>query len=96
MTPIANCKVEFTFQCPKLWSKLKKTKDLNVRFCNVCSRNVHLCNSLEEVHRHASHGNCIAVPPTRGEREHLMGEPLPPPYENPTHPREEKEEKGQA
>ena len=35
MTPIANCKVEFTFQCPKLWSKLKKTKDSDIRFCDV-------------------------------------------------------------
>ena len=75
MTPIANCKVEFAFQCPERWTKLKKTDDPSVRFCGVCSRNVHLCSTMEEVHHHASKGDCIAIPPARGEREHLMGEP---------------------
>ena len=77
MTPIANCKVEFTFQCPKLWSKLKKTKDNDIRFCDVCGRNVYLCNSWEEIRHHAQEGNCIAIPPDENEREHLLGEPPP-------------------
>ena len=80
MTPIANCKVEFAFQCPKRWSKLKKTKDESIRFCNACNRNVFLCTSLEDVHRHASKGDCIAVPPHDPDAEFLMGEPPPERY----------------
>jgi len=80
MTPIANCKVEFAFQCPKHWSKLKKTKDSDIRFCDVCSRNVHFCNSWEEIHHHAAKGNCIAIPPYQPGYEPLMGEPPPPTY----------------
>lgn len=76
MTPITNCKVEFAFKCPKRWSKLKKTKDHSVRFCDVCSRNVHLCNTLEDVHWHASRGDCIAVPPKHPDADFLMGEPM--------------------
>lgn len=79
MTPIANCKVEFSFQCPKRWSKLAKTKDPSIRFCNVCNRDVHFCTTLEEVHQHASRGNCIAVPPAKREIKPLMGTPL---YDN--------------
>jgi hypothetical protein len=49
----------------------------------------------KEVHRHAPRRNCIAVTPHEYGMEPSMGEP-PPPYGNPTHPREGKEEKGQA
>jgi len=75
MTPIANCKVEFEFQCPKRWSALANTKDKNIRHCHICSRDVHYCHTWEEVHRHASLGNCIAVPPREHEIEPLMGTP---------------------
>ena len=75
MTPIANCKFEFAFQCPKRWTKLAKTADPDIRFCSTCSQNVYLCNSMEDVHRHASKGNCIAVPPQIPKMEHLIGTP---------------------
>ena len=74
MTPIANCKVEFAFQCPKQWGKLKLTGNPTIRFCEVCSRNVHLCLAWEDVHHHASAGNCIAIPPRESERHGLIGE----------------------
>ena len=75
-TPIANCKVEFAFKCPKLWSKMKETEDQDVRHCDVCDRNVHLCNTMEDVHFHASKGDCIAVPSQRRERMHYAGIPM--------------------
>jgi len=75
MTPIANCKVEFTFQCPKQWENLQPTDNFDIRFCTVCSRNVHLCDTLEEVHRHAALGNCIAIPPSKEGILGYMGEP---------------------
>lgn len=61
MTPIANCPTEFRLECPKLWEKLNPTSDTTIRFCETCRKNVHLCDSMEEVHHHASLGNCIAV-----------------------------------
>ena len=82
MTPIANCKGEFAFQCPKSWSKLKKTENADIRFCKVCSRNVYFCNSWEDIHHNASRGNCIAIPPEENNGLVIMGEPIPD-YSNP-------------
>lgn len=73
MTPIANCPVQFRFQCPKLWENLKRTDKPAIRFCDTCQKDVHLCRSMEEVSRHAQAGNCIAIRSTRS-REHYIGD----------------------
>ncbi|MEY2907210.1 MAG: hypothetical protein RLZZ408_1681 [Verrucomicrobiota bacterium] len=74
MTPIANCKVEFTFQCPKQWENLLPTDNVDIRFCSVCRRNVYLCDTLEEVHGHAALGDCIAIAQP-GVSMMMVGEP---------------------
>lgn len=71
--PIANCPVQFRFQCPKLWENLKKTDKPDIRFCETCQKDVHLCRSMEEVHHHAALGNCIAIR-SPGRREHYIGD----------------------
>jgi hypothetical protein len=59
--PIANCKVEFAFKCPKDWSELVVTDVKTTRFCDVCKNNVYFVSTIEEVHERASRGECIAV-----------------------------------
>lgn len=73
MTPIANCPVQFRFQCPKLWENLKKTEPPSIRFCETCRKDVHLCHDMEDVARHAQAGDCIAIrSPNR--RYHYIGD----------------------
>jgi hypothetical protein len=61
MIPITNCQVDFSFKCPKEWEELQPTTSLNTRFCNVCSKNVYYCSTIEQVRANALLQNCIAV-----------------------------------
>jgi hypothetical protein len=77
MTPITNCPIQFRVECPKLWEKLHTTSDESIRFCETCQKNVHLCLSMEEVHHHATLGNCIAVSQSDVSPPMRMGEVAP-------------------
>ena len=61
LVTIANCPIEFVFQCPQLWTGLLATADWRVRHCQVCERDVHLCTTVEELQTHAAAGHCVAV-----------------------------------
>ncbi len=61
MNPIANCRVEFAFQCPKQWEELSPAENATMRYCHVCKEKVHLVSTMAQVHDHASRGECIAV-----------------------------------
>ena len=76
-SPIANCPVEFRFRCPKLWENLQSTEDSDIRFCETCRRNVHLCHDMGEVAGHALAGNCIAVLSSNPGSHMVVGEPDP-------------------
>ena len=77
MTPIANCSIQFRVECPKLWEKLSPTSDAAIRFCETCQKSVHLCLSMEEVHHHATLGNCIAVSQRDQSNPMRIGEASP-------------------
>lgn len=61
LVTIANCPIEFVFQCPQLWTGLLATADWRVRHCQVCERDVHLCTTIDELQAHAAAGHCVAV-----------------------------------
>lgn len=58
---IENCMLQFAFQCPRRWDRLKATEDVAVRSCDQCRRNVYYCCSMDEVWRHARAGDCVAL-----------------------------------
>ena len=58
---IENCALEFDFECPLEWSKLKATDSAGIKFCSECKNNVYRCESLEEINKHIDQGHCIAV-----------------------------------
>ena len=58
---IDNCKYEFDYKCPLEWRNLKKTKDLNTRFCEECNKNVYKCRTGKDIDKHIKLNNCIAV-----------------------------------
>jgi hypothetical protein len=63
-----------SFVCPKSWSRLDETVDEDIRFCNVCSKNVYRCRTDEDLKRNGHLRHCIAL--KSNERE-LMGMSLP-------------------
>ena len=59
---IQNCTLEFVFQCPKVWSALSRTGNKLVRHCNVCEKEVHYCESLQDARQKSEQeGLCIAL-----------------------------------
>jgi hypothetical protein len=77
--PIENCRRGFKFLCPKTWSQLERTEQLDMRFCPACRKNVYYCDSLEaiEEHRRAGHCMCIESGVQDTDYSQILGEPLP-------------------
>lgn len=75
---------EFRINCPREWDALTPTGDDLVRFCDVCSRDVHYCRNAGEYLSHASSGRCVAVrvPSDTEEGVVTIGEPDLDAYQN--------------
>jgi hypothetical protein len=78
---IRNC--AFRFQCDKIWEELKPTKKDGVKYCNNCRRQVHLCETSDEVMHAIKRDWCIAIEvKVRSKQgmgaQMLMGEPMCP------------------
>jgi hypothetical protein len=67
--PIENCRSWFRFLCPRAWSQLERTGQLNVRHCPTCRRDVHYCETLEDVEEHRRAGHCLVVAVEEDGRE---------------------------
>jgi tetratricopeptide (TPR) repeat protein len=66
-----NCQEPFEFQCPKSWNSMTQTNDSSIRYCEVCSKNVHMCLTPDEFISNGKLGRCVAIP-----EEILPGEPV--------------------
>jgi hypothetical protein len=73
-SPIANCTVQFRFECPKLWENLDPTADPDIRFCHTCRKDIYRCHTMEQVYQHALDGDCIAVSDPGAEIVERIGE----------------------
>jgi hypothetical protein len=74
--PIENCRTWFKFLCPKTWGQLERTRQLDVRYCSTCRKNVFYCDSLELVEEHRKVGHCICVEAgVDGDSSAFLGEP---------------------
>ena len=71
---IRNC--TFAFRCKADWDKMTPTDlDGRVRFCLDCQREVHLCESDQELIHNVVNNRCIAlVRVLRGEKKRLLGD----------------------
>ena len=56
---VANC--SFSFECPRLWSAMEKTKDSKVRTCRSCERSVYLVTNQVDWDAHAQRSDCVAI-----------------------------------
>ena len=71
---IQNC--EMAFKCPMYWGDLISTDDLKIRFCTVCSRNVHFCSTSDDLWGAQRAGLCVAyLAERRVVKRVLMGIP---------------------
>ena len=67
----------FSFVCRKQWTELTATASSDVRHCDDCSRQVHLCDSVAKLHEHSRSGHCVAW--RMPDFEHIwVGTPAPP------------------
>ena len=69
---IENCEYKVKYKCPLKWKNLKETKDSEIRFCNECNKNVYRCETSEDIDRHISLNNCIAI--ENRDKPSLMGD----------------------
>jgi len=58
---IENCHWSIKNRCPQLWFNLTPTDDRDIRYCDVCSRQVYYCKSRDQIDFHSAIGNCIAI-----------------------------------
>jgi hypothetical protein len=61
-TELWNCENAFEFICPRKWESLRHTDSPDIRYCEVCSQNVYLCESPTEFVRQGNMGRCVAIP----------------------------------
>lgn len=58
-TLIRNCK--FAFRCEKKWENLKPSGIPTVRHCTDCKRDVHYCQSDEDLATAIRENLCVAI-----------------------------------
>lgn len=58
MKKILNCPMEYI--CSKSWNELQMTDDLNIKFCNACNKEVHLCEDALDLEVALEQNLCIA------------------------------------
>jgi uncharacterized protein (TIGR02996 family) len=71
------CRMQFEFECPARWDRLKPTDDPKTRFCDTCKKNVHYCDTLQEAQAHAANGHCVALTVVLARRACLARRPQP-------------------
>lgn len=57
--PIENCNWDFAYKCPKDWSSLEPTADVDVRDCGQCNRKVYRCYTQSQAINLGKQGQCI-------------------------------------
>lgn len=56
---VKNC--QFLFECKAKWTDLIKSEDKNIRFCDQCQKDVHLCLTDESLIKAISFNYCVAI-----------------------------------
>lgn len=64
------------YYCAKTWDELQKTENPNVAFCNDCSSEVYLCQTVEEFDVKAEEGGCVAYLVVKAGTELVIDNPV--------------------
>jgi hypothetical protein len=56
---IRNC--TFAFKCEAKWDCLEMLEFDNIRFCNICQKEVHFCDDDDELIQNIHLNRCIAI-----------------------------------
>jgi hypothetical protein len=57
-----NCQAPLSVECPLQWENLEPTNASDIRFCDVCQRNVFYCETPDRFLEAARQGRCVAIP----------------------------------
>jgi hypothetical protein len=55
------------------WEKLNETEDDNIRFCQNCQKEVHFCETDEELVEAIKRNKCIGIPSPFDSNNTLVG-----------------------
>ncbi len=58
MKKVLNCPMEYI--CSKSWFDLELVDQPNIKFCDTCNREVHFCQTDEELQNALTNNLCIA------------------------------------
>ena len=58
-TYIRNC--IFSYKCEKKWDQLTPLKQIDVRFCDSCQKEVYFCRTDEKLRESIVLNRCVAV-----------------------------------
>jgi hypothetical protein len=64
---LTNRNCVFAFKCDANWDELSDTEDEDVKFCNTCQREVHFCETDEELLKAVKRNLCIAIDQPYGD-----------------------------
>ena len=64
---LRNC--EFAFRCNAHWDNLAETGQDKVRFCDACGKEVHRCDTDDELLKSIKLDLCVAIPDSLTLRE---------------------------
>lgn len=67
---LRNC--EFAFQCEAEWDELDETSEKRIRFCNQCQKQVHFCDTDEQLLNAIKSNLCVAIEPPFQKPVRLM------------------------
>ena len=52
---------EWIYRCPLSFDQLERGSDDNVRYCNVCSKNVYNVTTEQDLQQKVNGGHCVAI-----------------------------------
>lgn len=56
---IRNC--TFAYKCQMKWENLYETEDDNIKFCKDCQKEVHYCDTDEELLEAIKRNKCVSI-----------------------------------
>lgn len=62
---IRNC--SWGYSCEQFWEVLDDTQDPQIKFCNDCQKEVHRCETKEELVNNIAMNRCVNFPSTLTE-----------------------------
>lgn len=75
--PVEGCRNRLRLACPERWDRLASVGTPHLRFCNLCDRTVHFCETRVSARERVTRGECVAISPAVVRYPNDIGAPPP-------------------